>query len=218
MQQALWSARRVSNIVGYILNIFKPLASTAVGRRNAWQLKPHPGSGCYVRCSSTELQQCPTWLQKASLAGNPRWLAYDDMSTSSGDGQAQSSSASQSSDDILGEVQDILAERFSSTLGCSEVLVTWKPEWIPIANLQDGPILRKYRAATKCRFMSAAGQLILPVMPNTALADDMDAAAARAGRQPELQPQFERGTPRKSLGSVAKRPAPSAHTDRASRD
>jgi hypothetical protein len=24
MQQALWSARRVSNIVGYILNIFKP--------------------------------------------------------------------------------------------------------------------------------------------------------------------------------------------------
>lgn len=140
------------------------------------------------------------------------------MSSSSGIGQAQSPSAPQSSNDILGEVQAILAERWSSTLGCSEVLVTWQPDWIPITNLQDGPILRKYRATTKCRFLSAAGQLILPVMPNTALADDMDAAAARADRQPELQQQFERGTPRKSLGSVAKRPAPSAHTDKASRD
>ena len=62
---------------------------------------------------------------------------------------------------ILGEVQGILAERWSSTLGCSEVLVTWKPTWIPITNLQDGPILRNFRAATKCYFLSAAGKLLL---------------------------------------------------------
>ena len=125
-------------------------------------------------------------------------------------GQAQSPSASQSSNDTLGEVQDILAERSSATLGCSEVLVTWKPTWIPITNLQDGPILRKYRHTPKCRFLSAAGKLLLPVEPDTALADDMAAAAERTERQLKLQAQQERGTPRKSLGTVAKRAAPSA--------
>ena len=124
-------------------------------------------------------------------------------------GQDQPPSAPQSSDDALGEVQDILAERISTTLGCSEVLVAWKPSWIPITNVQDGPILRKFRAATKCYFLSAAGKLNLPVEPDTALADDIDAAAARTERQLELQTQRERGTPRKSLGSVAKRAAPS---------
>ena len=38
--------------------------------------------------------------------------------------QNQPPSAPQSGDDALGEVQDILAERMSTTLGCSEVLVT----------------------------------------------------------------------------------------------
>ena len=127
--------------------------------------------------------------------------------------QNQPPSAPQSGDDALGEVQDILAERTSTTLGCSEVLVVWKPSWIPITNVQDGPILRKFRAATKCYFLSAAGKLNLPVEPDTALADDIDAVAARTERQLELQSQRERGTPRKSLGSVAKRAAPSGDTE-----
>jgi hypothetical protein len=141
-------------------------------------------------------------------------VAHADMSASPEKGQAQPPSASESSDDALGEVLDILAQRTSTTLGCSEVLVTWKPTWIPITNVQDGPILRKFRAATKCCFQSAAGKLHLPVEPDTALADDMDAVAARSERQQELQAKRERGTPRKSLGSVAKRAAvPSALTD-----
>jgi hypothetical protein len=127
--------------------------------------------------------------------------------------QNQPPSAPQSGDDALGEVQDILAERTSTTLGCSEVLVVWKPSWIPITNVQDGPILRKFRAATKCYFLSAAGKLNLPVEPDTALADDIDAVAARTERQLELQSQRERGTPRKSLGSVAKRAAPTPSDD-----
>jgi hypothetical protein len=122
--------------------------------------------------------------------------------------KAQPPSAPQSSDDALGEVQDILAERTSTTLGCSEVLVVWKPSWIPITNVQDGNILRNWRDATKCYFLSAAGKLLLPVEPDSALADDMDAVAARTERQLELQAQQERGTPRKSLGSEAKRAAP----------
>jgi hypothetical protein len=140
-------------------------------------------------------------------------VAHVDMSALPEKGQAQPPSSPQSSDDALGEVQDILAERTSTTLGCSEVLVTWKPTWIPITNVQDGPILRKFRAASKCYFLSAAGKLLLPVEPDTALADDIDAAAARTERQQELQAQRERETPRKSLGCVAKRAAPSEGTD-----
>ena len=140
-------------------------------------------------------------------------VAHVDMSGLPEQGQDQPPSAPQSSDDALGEVQDILAERMSTTLGCSEVLVVWKPTWIPITNVQDGPILRKFRAATKCYFLSAAGKLKLPVEPDTALADDIDAAAARTERQLELQTQRERETPRKSLGSVAKRAAPSGATE-----
>jgi hypothetical protein len=135
------------------------------------------------------------------------------MSASPEKGQDQPPSAPPSCEDALGEVQDILAERTSETLGCSEVLVTWKPSWIPIANVKPGPILRKFRAAPKCYFLSAAGKILLPVEHDTALADDMDAAAARTERQLELQAQRERGTPRKSLGGVAKRAAPSATTD-----
>jgi hypothetical protein len=137
-------------------------------------------------------------------------VAHDDMSALPEKGQAQPPSEPHPSDDALGEVKDILAERLSTTLRCSEVLVTWKPSWIPITNVQDGPILRKFRAAPKCYFLSSAGKLILPVEPDTALADDIDAAAARMDRQLDMQAQRERGTPRKALGSVAKRAAPSA--------
>ena len=144
------------------------------------------------------------------------------MSAASGNGEAQSPSAPQPSIDQLWEVQAILAERTSTTPGSSEVLVVWKPSWIPITNVPDGPILSKHHDAPKCRFMSSVGKIILPVEPGTTLADDIAAAAAWTERQiaihrepygsgelaQKLAQKAMRGTPRKSLGSVAKRAAP----------
>jgi hypothetical protein len=130
---------------------------------------------------------------------------------------AQSPTASQSSDDQLGEVAAILASRSSTTLGCPEVLVVWEPSWIPITNVRDGPILSKYLGARKCNFVSAAGKLLLPVESDSVLARDIAAAAERTERHLELQAQQDRGTPRKSLGSVAKRAMPSEQTSRDSK-
>jgi len=151
--------------------------------------------------------------QKMRLTQSNCVVAHVDMSALPQKRQAQPPSTPQSSNDALGVVQDILAERTSTTLGCSEVLVAWKPCWIPITNVQDGHILRNWRAATKCYFLSASGKLLLPVEPDSALADDMDAVAARTQRQLELQAQQERGTLRKSLGSVATRAAPTPSDD-----
>ena len=87
--------------------------------------------------------------------------------------------------------------------------MAWKPCWIPIENVPDGPILSSYREAPKARFLSSVGKVILPVEPDTALADDVAAAVHEADRQIYLQEQerraLQRGTPRKSLGSVAKK-------------
>ena len=95
-------------------------------------------------------------------------VAHVDMSGVPEQGQDQPPSAPQSSDDALGEVQDILAERTSTTLGCSEVLVVWKPTWIPITNVQDGPILRKFRAATKCYVLYPPPDFLVPLINRTA--------------------------------------------------
>ena len=106
------------------------------------------------------------------------------------------------------DVQAILAERHSSFQTGGEVLVAWKPCWIPIENVPDGPILSSYREAPKARFLSSVGKVILPVEPDTALADDVAIAVHEADRQIYLQEQqrrAQRGTPRKSLGSVAKK-------------
>ena len=72
------------------------------------------------------------------------------------------------------------------------------------------PILSKYQDAPKCHFLSAAGKLLLPVESDTTLARDIAAAADRTDRQLKKQARQERGMPRKSLGGVAKRAAPSA--------
>ncbi len=113
----------------------------------------------------------------------------------------------------LWEVEAILAERHSKWDGSrNEVLVVWKPEWIPIANVPAGPVLSNFRAAPKVHFLSSVGKVILPVVPGSALADDVadtdaffaqEAAAARDHRAESR----ERQTPRKSLGGVAKRVA-----------
>lgn len=119
------------------------------------------------------------------------------------------------------DVAEILAER-RTVNGLSEVLVVWRPSWINKDSMDaDGPVRRSFRQAPKARFgtSSALGTLILPVEPNTALADDCAALAARVQIQShsatvraasskssigvEAQ-QHDRGTPRKSLGGIAK--------------
>jgi len=124
------------------------------------------------------------------------------------------------------DVQAILAERHSKFQTGGEVLVAWKPSWIPIENVPEGPLLISFRAAFKVRFTSNVGKLILPVEPDTALADDVAAAAAwtdmqilhhrahfqqRSGSMelPKRKRVHGDGTPRKALGSVAKKAASS---------
>ena len=126
----------------------------------------------------------------------------------------------------LWDVQAILAERHSAFQNGSEVLVAWKPCWIPIENVPEGPLLSSFKEAPKVRFQSSVGKLILPVEPDTALADDVAAAADWSERQmrehrEHFQPRYSSmelpkrkrvhgdGTPRKALGSVAKKAAAS---------
>jgi hypothetical protein len=95
--------------------------------------------------------------------------------------QLSSSESPPSIEGNLWDVQDILAERETAD-GESEVLVVWKPSWIPKINMQhDGPVMRSFRKAFKARFDSgtALGTLILPVEPGTKLALD-GAAVIRA--------------------------------------
>jgi hypothetical protein len=124
------------------------------------------------------------------------------------------------------DVQAILAERHSAFQTGSEVLVAWKPCWIPIENVPKGPLLSSFQEAPKVRFQSRVGKLMLPVEPETALADDVATAADWSERQTREHrehfqqryssmelPQRKRvhgdGTPRKALGCVAKKAASS---------
>ena len=127
----------------------------------------------------------------------------------------------------LWDVQAILAERHSAFQTGSEVLVAWKPCWIPIENVPEGPVLGSFREARKARFQSSVGKIILPVEPDTALADDVAAATAWAEQQIiEHRAQYQGlsggsaaghrkrvgdGTPRKALNSVAKKAASTTH-------
>jgi len=127
---------------------------------------------------------------------------------------AQSPSVSESSNDQVGEVLDILASRSSTTLGCPEVLVVWKPSWVPMTHVLEGPILTTFLRAPKCFFLSSAGKLLLPVETDSALADDIAAASERTDRQLKLQARQERGTSKMTLGGVAKQAAPRAQSAR----
>ena len=128
-------------------------------------------------------------------------------------------------DDNLWEVQDILAKR-TSVQGHSEVLVVWKPSWIPSKNVLHGQLKRVWKQLPKCRFLSAVGDVILPIQVPSQLADDVKHVTAEsdariaahnraklaenavdAGSDAAAQ-EFVRGTPRKSLGGMAKRSGP----------
>jgi hypothetical protein len=121
--------------------------------------------------------------------------------------------------DYVTDVQAILAQRNLAFQSGSEVLVAWKPSWIPIENVPEGPLLISFRDVPKVSGQSSVGNLILPVEPNTALADDVAAAAAWRDREVQQYREHfqersggvrlqkrERGTPRQdALGSEAKR-------------
>ncbi len=118
-----------------------------------------------------------------------------------------SPSASSSNGDVW-DVQDILAER-TSVSGESELLVAWKPSWIPISNMhKDGPVMKKFIDAPKWKFSSASGtmRLYMPVEPGTVFAQDCAAivAAADAAHEAASGTLSDR-TPQAALGTVAKR-------------
>lgn len=127
------------------------------------------------------------------------------------DHSASQSPSSQSSNAQLWDVQEILAER-TSISGEREVLVVWKCSWIPKSNLmEDGPVLRRYNESRKWTYVSTAGAVILPVEPGSTLQQDCviaiaTAQARRDAASPSSGTQAQRqiGTPRKSLGGVAK--------------
>ena len=144
------------------------------------------------------------------------------MSSASDDSDAQPLPHSEK----FWDVQAILAERHSAFQTGGEMLVVWKPSWIPIENVPEGPLLSSFQEAPKVRFQSSVGKLILPVEPDTALAEDVAAAADWSERQirehrehfqqrsssmdlPKRQRVQGDGTPRKALGSVAKKAASS---------
>jgi hypothetical protein len=135
------------------------------------------------------------------------------------DSESSLTSSSPSCVRELWDVAEILAQRTSVT-GDNELLVVWKSSWIPISNMQaDGPVMRMFRNAPKCKFSSISGgmRLFLPMETGTVLAagcstNAVAANAAQASASVSAADAFNR-TPRKALGLVAKR-APQSHQKR----
>lgn len=122
------------------------------------------------------------------------------------------SNSSDADDELLWDVQEILAERTSiDSSKQNELLVVWKTCWVPEGNVKRGAVLQSFRAAPKFKFTSAAGDINWAVEPDTQLAFDVATAqAAQRARTSAAAQQranaVERDrTPRKQLGSVAKR-------------
>jgi len=130
--------------------------------------------------------------------------------------------SSDASDDTLWDVQEILAERTSlDKRKQNELLVVWKTCWVPKGNVKRGPVLQRFKAAPKFKFTSAAGDINWSVEPDTQLAFDVIAAVQAAQRaraemaaQQRANAEERDRTPRKQLGSVAKRAFASGSTGR----
>jgi len=120
--------------------------------------------------------------------------------------------SSDASDDTLWDVQEIMAERTSCDKHKeNELLVVWKTCWVPKGSVKRGPVLQRFKAAPKFKFSSAAGDIYWAVEPDTQLAIDV-AAVQEAQRARMSVAALQRAnadvrdrTPRKQLGSVAKR-------------
>ena len=164
--------------------------------------------------SSGGKQQRPTTTAMAGSAS----ISSVDFSTT-----PTSNSSDAADNGLLWDVQDILAERTSiDSRKQNELFIVWKACWVPKDNVKPGPVLQRFRAAPKFKFTSAAGDIYWAVEPDTQLALDVAAVqeAKRARTEAAALPGDQRAsahsggagaaercdrTPRKQLGSVARR-------------
>ena len=72
----------------------------------------------------------------------------------------------------LWDVLEILAERTSAT-GGNEVLVVWKPCWIPMLNVKEGDVKEAWMAMRKWSSTSMTMQVMLAVEPDSQLEKDI---------------------------------------------
>ena len=86
------------------------------------------------------------------------------------------------SDSPFMQPQYVMAERINVS-GESEVLVVWKPNWIPTADMADMQVYDDFKKATHCKFNSMVGSLTLPVDRGSKLAEDMYNLADKATKQ-----------------------------------
>lgn len=86
---------------------------------------------------------------------------------------SSSSSRSSHQSECTWEVLDIVAERTSLT-GENELLVMWKPTWVPTSNVADGDILEHFQSGAKVKFVHTSSNMhiMIPVGPGTTLAAD----------------------------------------------
>jgi len=91
-------------------------------------------------------------------------------------------SPSSDSDSHIMLPQYVMAERISLS-GEGEVLVVWKPNWIPTADILDMQVYDDFKKATHCKFNSMVGSLTLPVDRGSKLADDLSSFADKATKQ-----------------------------------
>jgi hypothetical protein len=89
-------------------------------------------------------------------------------------------------------VTDILAER-SSLSGEDEVLVVWKPEWVPFSTVREGPVRDAWMLAPKWSASQTVGGMVmrisLPIESNSSLATDVNIMASCGQRKRALAPQ-----------------------------
>ena len=115
--------------------------------------------------------------------------------------QAASDCGSEASDQSpLWDVQEILAERSSAT-GANEVLVVWKPCWIPLANVQAGYVKEAWEQTRKWTASSMTMQVMLAVEPNSQL--DKDIKYIETARAAMFAAEQER-----ALSAKHRQPAP----------
>ena len=187
-------------------NVSLPVFSSAIG----------PSFGLFHRCRSAAAESVPSECRRLLRSST---MAFSQKKTAEPSASIESSA---SDSGYLWDVQEILAERTSGTSGHRELLVVWKPSWIPKCNMiRDGPVMRRFTEERKWKFVSAAGDLLLPVQPGSVLQQDCLAACSEAvvkNMASDLAAEQTRfmavGTPRKSLGGVAKKPSKTASQKR----
>jgi hypothetical protein len=76
---------------------------------------------------------------------------------------------------------DIMAER-TSISGENELLVMWKPSWVPLSHVAEGDILDRFKSEDKMKYVHSSSNMrvMIPVEPGTTLAADCSIVKDRA--------------------------------------